>query len=578
MCTPHRPGAEGGSPRGDTVPPSGLVTPQPELSGSCHRRRSPAPHPHPAPCSVSSSPVPLERLALPEPAALTPGPASPVEAKAQPGQLELMELEDPDEERPAGGCFYGWAIVLCVILVKITKLCGTNVLITYAVPGLLHDFELSRGVLSLFFSAGTISAAMLQPLVGAEVDRRGVRLCLGSALCLFSGALVLFCVTPDAAPPLLALDFFFIRGFALGVLEVTGNAAVNKWFSRHRGRANAAVALAAGLTAAAVGIAVSAATDAHGWRSVWGFFAIANLAAAAPCFLVVRDTPESIGLLPDGAQRVKTPAGPLPENPVASATGGGDEAVVQAKRDPLVRLLFLCSLLSGMIGGGADFHMVTLWEEAGLTVDIAHAVFLPLFLTQTFVLPFAGRLADAITTRGVAVGIGLSCIVGGLTAVPMCFGSVAAAVTYAVVRGLQMAYAQTTLFSGFVFAALYGRDSVGRLLGINILAVTAGTGVGPLVYGVTHDILHTFVPQLMLTGIALALAGTGVIVLALRRPQGGRGRATASGGYEKVPAVQEEPGAHGAAHPIPLCPSPRSCISYESSLDHCRASFDLTAA
>ena len=57
-------------------------------------------------------------------------------------------------------------------------------MMTYTVPHLLEDFELSHAHLGGFFSAATIMAGLCQPLLGWAVDYFGGRVCI-SLLRLF---------------------------------------------------------------------------------------------------------------------------------------------------------------------------------------------------------------------------------------------------------------------------------------------------------------------------------------------------------------------------------------------------------
>ena len=76
------------------------------------------------------------------------------------------------------GCFYGWVIVIVCIFCKIFKAQGQSNVMSYTVPHLLQDFKLSHAELGGLFSAATIMAGMVQPMLGRTMDRFGGRVCI----------------------------------------------------------------------------------------------------------------------------------------------------------------------------------------------------------------------------------------------------------------------------------------------------------------------------------------------------------------------------------------------------------------
>jgi hypothetical protein len=59
------------------------------------------------------------------------------------GKHQVPEFKTKQRE----GCFYGWVIVTICIFAKIFKVQGQNNVMSYTVPHLLEDFELSHAEL-----------------------------------------------------------------------------------------------------------------------------------------------------------------------------------------------------------------------------------------------------------------------------------------------------------------------------------------------------------------------------------------------------------------------------------------------
>mmetsp|Transcript_63349 Transcript_63349/g.120000 ORF Transcript_63349/g.120000 Transcript_63349/m.120000 type:complete len:181 (-) Transcript_63349:200-742(-) len=92
-----------------------------------------------------------------------------------------------------------------------------------------------------------------------------------------------------------------------------------------------------------------------------------------------------------------------------------------------------------------------------------------------------------------------------------------AAFTYAILRGLSFSIQFALLNSGLIFATMgVTPDRIGHVLGKNSLAGIAGTGVGPLCYGIANDALGTFKSSLQVSSSPLLLLGCIFLVRACR--------------------------------------------------------------
>ena len=105
-------------------------------------------------------------------------------------------------------------------------------------------------------------------------------------------------------PVHLYLGFAGIRTLGQGSLTLIPTTLVAIWFIRLRGRATALTTLGMGASTAAFPPLIHWLVSDYGWRDAWIVLGILVCAVLLlPSLLLVRRSPESVGLLPDGARR-----------------------------------------------------------------------------------------------------------------------------------------------------------------------------------------------------------------------------------------------------------------------------------
>src|SRR5262245_40744571 len=161
------------------------------------------------------------------------------------------------------------------------------------------SFGWSRTALSGAVSLGGIMAAMVSPLIGPVLDRRGARMMLCAAVLLTGISTMLLSLTQS----ILGFYVFFCiarLNFA-GPFDIGIYGAVNSWFFARRAIVNAVVGLAQMLGLVLMPLIAHFAIDAAGWRGGWLAVGSAVLTVGLlPAWLLLVRRPEDLGLLPDG--------------------------------------------------------------------------------------------------------------------------------------------------------------------------------------------------------------------------------------------------------------------------------------
>jgi sugar phosphate permease len=195
--------------------------------------------------------------------------------------------------------FYGWRMIAIGAAVRVLgggfHLYGFTV---FFLP-LSRDLGLSRAATSLAFSLARAEGALEGPVAGYMLDRFGPRPVMLAGI-LFSGVGYMLLSGVDSY-----LSFMLVY---LGVISLAFGAGfmhapmimANTWFIRRRALAMTLVSASVGVGGALLTPILSMAIQTWGWR-VGAFFAgLGILAIGVPLASLVRRSPESMGLEPDG--------------------------------------------------------------------------------------------------------------------------------------------------------------------------------------------------------------------------------------------------------------------------------------
>ena len=128
--------------------------------------------------------------------------------------------------------FYGWIIIVLLLLVKLLKAPGQANVLAVSTPAISEDLALDPAGFGSTFAAATLTAATLQPFFGAVLDRVGARICLPAGLAALGAGLLLLSEAQGTTG--LFASFILLRATAIGCLEAWPNAVISVWFRRWR--------------------------------------------------------------------------------------------------------------------------------------------------------------------------------------------------------------------------------------------------------------------------------------------------------------------------------------------------------
>ena len=194
--------------------------------------------------------------------------------------------------------FYGWIIVAVAF---VTMGLGVNARTAFSLlfPAILTEFGWQRGVTAGAFSFGFLISALLSPVLGRLMDRRGPRVVM--ELGIFVMAVGLLLATLASEPWHIYATLGVLVGAGSVCLGFTGEALLlSAWFVRRRGLAMSIAFSGVGIGSMILMPLLQTIIERSGWRAACWAMGISVLLVLAPVNLLTRRRPGDIGLAPDG--------------------------------------------------------------------------------------------------------------------------------------------------------------------------------------------------------------------------------------------------------------------------------------
>ena len=392
--------------------------------------------------------------------------------------------------------FYGWAVVGAAVVGLATGWAAIGVFSFGAfIKPLEAEFGWHRGEVSLGLVAINLTGIFMAPLLGMLVDRHGVRKILLPS-CLLLGVLV-------ASLSLLTASLFHF--YAVWVLVAVLGCATSplsyskiivRWFDRRRGLALGIGLAGVGLGAALMPPFAQAMITNYGWREAYlGLGGIVLVISLPILVLFLRDTPEELGLHPDGdtaQERAKRDDGSLV-----------GYVLRQATRQRAFWRMATIFFLVGLFITAVIVHLIPMLIERGVSPGKAAAAQSMLGLSLIFGRVFAGYLMDRFFAPYVSVAF----LVGPAIGLAMLASGASGADAYIAVVLVGLAIGAEFDVMSFLTSRYFGLRSFGLLFGVFYAALELGAGIGPVLMGYCHDLTGEYTIVLWFMAVVAILAG-----------------------------------------------------------------------
>ena len=219
--------------------------------------------------------------------------------------------------------------------------------------------QVGRGAFALHATLGALTLGILSPAVAGLLKKVRLRLLLLIGVLLSSGSTALMSLADR-------IELFYLLGIIRGIGMTTFSlmpitTIIGNWFRKKHGLAVGIALSFSGLAGAAFNPVMNALIEQVGWQSAYLYMALFGGMLALPGVLILRFTPQEVGLMPYGNREF---AG---EDKTAAA-----ETRRRLPRAPLL-ILAVMTLLHTSITGIAQ-HFPGMAETIGLTAATGAAM------------------------------------------------------------------------------------------------------------------------------------------------------------------------------------------------------------
>ena len=388
--------------------------------------------------------------------------------------------------------FYGWIVVAVGSLVAFSSGPGQSYTFAIFIDPMINDTGLSRTNLSTLYAVGTGLSAATVFVTSRLADRYGTKIVIIIAItCL---TLTCFGMSVAVGSISFFMTFAALRALGQGSLAINATLVTAQWFVANRGKAMALMGLGFAASMAFMPILSQNLIDRFGWRETYAVLGILVWILVVPSVtLLLRDTPEEMGLYPDGDDSQKT-----------------DE---QDRRRVLTSVIFwglaipLCT--SPFVSTALMFHQVAIFSEKGFSSGIAAGIFIPLSISSLGSSMIAGAISDQIGPKKLFY-ISMSMLLLAMITINTLESSLMPLI-YSIILGASNGAGR--IVTSVIWADIYGRYKLGRIQGSATMVMMTASAIGPLPLAVIGNATGNFTSGILLMCI-LPILAMAIITLA----------------------------------------------------------------
>jgi len=407
--------------------------------------------------------------------------------------------------------FYGWTVLFAAGSSMVVRNSAASLTLAVFIFPMSEDLGWSRTLIAGAASLGGLVATVASPVVGWALDRYGARVILTGSV------LILGLSTVSLAWATVPIAFYLAYGLGRVIfsspLNIGPSVVVSRWFVRRRGLATGFLFLSHSLGMITFPLIAGLVIKYRGWEDAWIVLGVLVwILALGPVSMLVRQTPEEVGLLPDG-------------DPPKPQAGGAETSAVteeqnwtlrEAARTPTLWLLAMATGSLFLLQSGTNIHQGAYFLDQGLGVGVSAAT---LSLNAVFTgvgSIFWGWLVDRVPVRFTYAGVALMMAVA-LILFPMADTTVEALIVASIFGA---AVGGILVVPVVAYADYFGRRSLSAIRGVTEPFVSLGQAIGALFSGIVYDVTGSYKDAFLVLSI-LGFA-TIAMLLATRAPVRGR--------------------------------------------------------
>jgi MFS family permease len=434
---------------------------------------------------------------------------------------DVRSIDAPSSARRV---YYGWWIVIVAAAAMVGTLPGRTQGLGLVTEPLLADLGLSRVSYAAVNFWATIIGSLFAIGIGRFIDLFGSRVVL--TLIALALGIVVSLMSGTTAIPALTVWLTLTRGLGQSALSVVSIAMVGHWFVRRIDMAMAvySVVLSVGFMMAFP--LVGSLVQEYGWRAAWQAIGVSLMVGLAPlAWLVVRRSPESAGLEPDGGtpqvqqidgaepvalqddSRAEQPASVQPAIPMEPRA-----TLRQAVATGSFWVFSLGAALYGLVASGIGLFNESILAERGFGADVYYQTLVVTAMTALAGNFGGGWLAGRVPLRTL-LAASLFVLAAGLAWLPH-VATMTQVMMWATAMGLGGGIMTVLFFSAW--PRLFGRMHLGQIQGAAQALTVLASALGPLLLAWCVEWSGSY--SAMFRVLASVIAGLGATAIAVGEP------------------------------------------------------------
>ena len=405
------------------------------------------------------------------------------------------------------GIYYGWLIVAASFFISFLTVGGRNGFGVFVIP-MSEDFSWDRGTISLAASIGFLLNGLSQPFIGRLYDRVGGRRLILISLVVIGVSNLLLAATNHIIFLIIVFGVVMAIAMSGGSLNTTVSI-ISKWFEKKRAMAVAIIAAGAPAGGLILVPLSSYLIQLAGWRTTWAVLGVMVLALAVPlAYFIMRERPEDMGLLPDGAS-APTGAGGRASTLPLRAPLESDRWLSSFGSSPMWQLsgaYFVCGFTTALISA----HFVPFAIEEGYSQSMAASAFGVMSGLNVAGVMLAGAMGDRFGRKNLLALVYM--VRAGAYVTLLMVPGLLGLWSFAIVAGFS--WIATVPLTTSLTADVYGLRNIGILGGIVFTAHQFGGAISIQLAGVLRDLTGSYETPLIIG--AVLLVGASLLSYSIR--------------------------------------------------------------
>ena len=407
--------------------------------------------------------------------------------------------------------FYGWWIVLATNIICMLGF-GTW-LYSFGVffKPMMAEFGWTRAMTAGAASLRSVQGGVAGPIVGWAVDRYGARIVIMFGAVVSGLGFVLMNLVNSL------WGFYLMYGLVVSVgmsamLYIPAWTVIAKWFSRRLSLALSLLAVGAGLGGLVCTPAAAVLISRFGWRMAFLAIGLSIWIVVLPLSLVVRNSPEEMGLRPDGdpppglGRRSAEPMDVSEEKPVMPSPVT-DYTLSQALSSSIFWIFAGVFFCQSMAHSMVFVHAIPALTDTGISPEKAAVAVGFITLVSIIGRLCFGLLGDWVDKRYLftaaycLMGAGVLCLINAHQMMTV----------YLFIALFGIGFGGTVPLMPGIRAEYFGRAALGKIQGFMTPVTMVAGATGALSAGYLFDATGTYRSIFLATGLLLFVAATAIL-------------------------------------------------------------------